>query len=217
MWLRMPAAMPQQCPVCGQSYGLTHACPGLLPVSEDARWIPPEKFSFEYYSRLAIGIARLEEGPIVGASRDPRALAVGACIWIAARVLLLTTAATTSFAHGAHIDWPRFILGAFILLLLEAGMMLLQYAICHGLAKWWFEAKGTYLGILRAMLMGSLVQWLLAIPLAGPLLGGIWAIAVLMRVFEDVDGIERMKAFALAAGVGVTFWILSFYFLVPRH
>jgi len=34
-----------------------------------------------------------------------------------------------------------------------------------------------------------------------------------MRVFEEVDRIERMKAFALAAGVGVMFQLITFFLL----
>jgi hypothetical protein len=33
-------------------------------------------------------------------------------------------------------------------------------------------------------------------------------LAILMSVFEVVDGIERMKAFALAFGFGLVFFIL---------
>jgi hypothetical protein len=46
-------------------------------------------------------------------------------------------------------------------------------------------------------------------PVAGNILAGLGGIAVLMIVFEEVDGIERMKAFGLAATIGVAFWIGS--------
>jgi hypothetical protein len=49
-------------------------------------------------------------------------------------------------------------------------------------------------GIYRAMLLGSIVTCLFPIPVVGPLIAGLWMIAILMRVFEEVDGIERMKA-----------------------
>ena len=32
-----------------------------------------------------------------------------------------------------------------------------------------------------------------------------------MLVFEEVDGIERMKAFGLAASIGVIFWFASMW------
>jgi len=43
----------------------------------------------------------------------------------------------------------------------------------------------------------------------GGLLTSVGGIAVLMLVFEEVDGIERMKAYGLAAAIGVIFWIAS--------
>jgi hypothetical protein len=45
------------------------------------------------------------------------------------------------------------------------------------------------------------------------MLVGIGGIAVLMMVFEEVDGIERMKAFGLAATIGVVFWIASIWWM----
>jgi hypothetical protein len=44
----------------------------------------------------------------------------------------------------------------------------------------------------------------------------LWSIAVLMCVFEEVDGIRRMQAFGLAFGVGLVFWVLTFVLLAPR-
>jgi hypothetical protein len=91
---------------------------------------------------------------------------------------------------------------------IDAAAMLAQYGVSHGLAKWWFDAQGTYTGILRPMLLGSLVLGLSVIPYVGQLVAGIWMLAILMSVFEVVDGIERMKAFALAFGFGLVFFIL---------
>jgi hypothetical protein len=45
----------------------------------------------------------------------------------------------------------------------------------------------------------------------GGMLAGLGGIAVLMLVFEEVDGIERMKAFGLAASIGAIFWVTSIW------
>jgi len=38
-----------------------------------------------------------------------------------------------------------------------------------------------------------------------------------MGVFEEVDGIDRMKAFGLAFFTGTVFFILTTIFLTPKH
>jgi hypothetical protein len=66
---------------------------------------------------------------------------------------------------------------------------------------------------MRAYLLGQLYRWLVVVLIAGGLLTGV---GVLMLVFEEVDGIERMKAFGLAASIGVIFWVASIWFLASR-
>jgi hypothetical protein len=51
------------------------------------------------------------------------------------------------------------------------------------------------------------------VPILGGLIAGVGGIAVLMLVFEEVDGIVRMKAFGLATAIGVAFWVLSIWAL----
>ena len=41
------------------------------------------------------------------------------------------------------------------------------------------------------------------------MLVGIGGVAALMMAFEEVDEIERMKTFGLAATIGILFWIAS--------
>jgi hypothetical protein len=43
----------------------------------------------------------------------------------------------------------------------------------------------------------------------GTLVAGLWMTAIRMRVFEEVDGIERLKAFGLSFGIGLAFSILG--------
>ena len=53
------------------------------------------------------------------------------------------------------------------------------------------------------MLLGWVVIWLYVLPYVGMLVGGLWAIAVLMRVFEEVDRIGRLQALGLAVALGI--------------
>lgn len=55
---------------------------------------------------------------------------------------------------------------------------------------------------MRACLLGQLFRCLVLVPVGGDALVGLGGIAVLMIVFEEVDEIERMKAFGLAAAIG---------------
>lgn len=88
----------------------------------------------------------------------------------------------------------------------------MQIGVSHALAKVLFQAKGSYIQVMRAYLLGQLYRFLLVVPLVGGIVGGLGAIAVLMLVFEEVDGVERMKAFGLATAVGIAFFILSIWF-----
>jgi len=65
--------------------------------------------------------------------------------------------------------------------------------------------------IMRAYLLGQMYRWLIVVPVVGGLLTGVGGIAVLMLVFEEVDGIDWMKAFGLSASIGVIFWIASMW------
>lgn len=77
------------------------------------------------------------------------------------------------------------------------------------LAKLLFDAKGSYLQIMRAYVLGQLYRCLIIVPVGAGALINIAGIAVLMIVFEEVDEIERMKAFGLAAAIGIIMWVAS--------
>src|SRR5713101_3104468 len=208
----------ERCPACGQTYGLTHACPGAIAATSSAlvEQPAPTGFAPAYYFRQAIGIARFDDGAILRGSRDPKALFYGIAIWLFGQLLATAAGVFPVAARGYEVNWLRVAMGIPILIAFSAVWALLQYAICHLLGRWWFGATGTYMGVLRAMLLGSMVLWAIVIPYVGTIIAGLWSIAVLMRVFEEVDGIERMKAYGLAFVVGLCFWALTFTFLVPK-
>jgi hypothetical protein len=205
----------QECPACGQTYGLTHTCPGAIasanaPADE---WVAPKGFAPLFYLREAIAIAKFEDGAIIGASRDEVALVYGAIIWLLSRFVIYSVRLVLPYAqaieHGYILNWTRIEMGILFGVIADTVWALAQYGVCHLCARWWFGARGTYVGILRAMWLGSFVSLTLLIPYVGTLVAGIWMLAILMRVFEEIDGIERMKAFALSFGFGFFFFILG--------
>jgi len=198
------------CPVCGKPYGITHECTG--PVDRASmvppEWTPPTGFAPLHYLRQAIAIARWDEGAVLGASLDPNALWYGICIKIIGE-LLLVGGLILSQPIPANTRWLLVFVGSAILMVLDFALTLAQYGACHLLARWMYGARGSYIGVLRPLLLGSIVLWVAAIPIAGLLMSGIWGVAVMMIVFEEVDGISRLKAFGLSLAIGTAFQVLG--------
>lgn len=205
--------MTQRCEVCGQSFGLTHSCPGALPPAEPSKWIAPAGLAPGFYFKLAIGVARLEDDAILEASRAPEAMLYGVLIWLIGAMLAFSVGVVAAAASGAPLNPAALVIGGLVVIVAGAILTIAQWGLCHLTAKLFFGATGTFLGVLQALLMGSIVSWLAWIPIAGSIISGIWSIAVLMRVFEEVDGVERMKAFLIAAFFGVVFFLLSLYLI----
>jgi hypothetical protein len=99
-----------------------------------------------------------------------------------------------------------------------AILTFIQLGLCHLIAKWFFGASGSYLGVKRPLLLGWFVNCLVLIPVAGTLAAAIAWTAVLMIVFEEVDGIGRLQAFGISAGINVCFFVLQLMMTpVTRH
>lgn len=215
--------MSQQCAVCGQIYGITHTCPGAIAsttLPPEKEWVRPKGFSPLYYVREAIGVARFDDGAILGASRDELAFLYGALFWLIGRLLIYGVPMVPyirAAMNGYTVNWARIEFVVAFSIVFDGFVFVVQYGLAHSLARWWFGARGSYFGILRAMLMGSIVTWLYPIPYVGRWVAGIWMIAILMRVFEEVDGIERMKAFGLSAGINILFFAILLELAAARR
>jgi len=206
------------CDVCGLDYGLSHTCSGIGPaLTPEEAAPPPPGIAPLYYLRLAFNIARWDDMSVRRAVRDPNALFYGAVFSaISAAIIFLGTALPRILsrpgANAESVIWSL-LLGLVFVWVFMAVVVMIQLALCHLIAKWFFGATGTLLGVMRPLLLGWFVNCLILIPVAGTLASAIAWTAILMIVFEEADGIERLQAFFISAGVNVAF--LALQFLLP--
>ncbi len=215
-----------KCNVCGMDYGLSHNCSGIAPLmtAEEAA-PPPTGFSPGYYLGLAFNIARWDHIAIRRASRDSNAIYYAAFFWIAAATIVLIATAlsrTLAASRVSRLSGPAMVIAVVIGmsfgLALMALLTFIQLGLCHLMAKWFFGGSGSYMGVMRPLLLGWFVNCLILIPVAGTLAAAIAWTAVLMMVFEEVDGIGRLQAFGISAGINFCFLVLQFMMTpVTRH
>jgi len=205
-----------RCELCGMDYGLTHSCSGIAPpLTAEEAVPPPPGIAPGYYFRLAFGIARWDDVAIRRAARDPDSLFYGAVFCaLTAAIIFLGTALPSMLRDrvlsAEKLFWQ--VLLGFLFVWLSLGVMaLVQIVLCHLVAKWFFAATGTLVGVTRPLLLGWFVNGLIVIPLVGPLAAAIAWTAVLMSVFEEADGIRRMQAFLISAGINAAFLALQYF------
>jgi hypothetical protein len=202
------------CSVCGQDYGVAHNCAGVASfMTPEEAAPPPSGFDPIYYLRLAFNIVRWDDIAIRRASRDANAIYYGAAFWfLSALIILLVTAVPPTLAR-LHASGPALVIGVGVGLVfgltVMAVLIFIQLGLCHLIAKWLFSGTGTYMALMRPLLLGWFVNVLILIPVLGPLAAGIAWIAVLMLVFEEVEGIERLQAFLISAGINVCFFLIQ--------
>ena len=198
------------CSVCGQDYGVAHNCAGVAAfMTPEEAAPPPSGFDPIYYLRLAFNIARWDDMAIRRASRDSNAIGYGMVVWTVSASLILLIPLLLA---RTEIPAPALLLALIsqlsMGLAIMAAVMLLQLGLCHLIAKWLLGGKGTYLELMRPLLLGWCVNVLILIPFLGPLAAGIAWTAVLMLVFEEVEGIERLQAFFISAGINLCFFLI---------
>ena len=203
-------------------YGLSHHCTGIAPlVSADETAPPPTGFSPGYYLALALNIVRWDDVAIRRASRDPHATYYGAVFWGFAAVIIMIGATLPVTLQAFRLQRPEILVSVAIAVILGlltlALMTFVQLGMCHLIAKWFFGGSGTYLGVMRPLLLAWFVNCLILIPFVGILASGIAWTAVLMMVFEEVDGIGRLQAFGISAGINFCFIALQFMIRAARH
>ena len=212
-----------KCTVCGQDYGAAHNCAGVAAfMTPEEAAPPPSGFAPLYYLRLAFSIVRWDDVAIRRASRDSNAIYYGAFVWLTSATLILLGTVLPKVllairARGpAAVNVIGIIVGLTFGLAVMAILTFIQLGLCHLIAKWFFEGTGSYLAVMRPLLLGWFVNALILIPVVGLWAAAIAWIAVLMLVFEEVGGIGRLQAFLISAGINVFFTVIQFM-LPIRH
>lgn len=209
-----------KCAVCGMEYGLSHNCSGIAPLVTAEETAPPLGFAPFYYLQLAFKIVRWDDVAIRRASRDPNALLYGGVLWAISVTLIFlgTTLPKLPSLPGTPLIARiiGLIFAMVFMLALMGALTLVQLGLCHLIAKWFFGATGTYLAVMRPLLLAWFVNCLILIPYFGPLAAGIAWTAVLMMVFEEVDGIGRLQAFGISAVINVCFIVLQLMLSGPH-
>jgi hypothetical protein len=188
------------CTVCGEDVGLLHQCRGVPAAMQTIlqEGAPALRFAPLVYLRQAIAIARLEEKAILRNSRDNNALLYGAVFWIVALTPIMAAA-----LRAQRLSPVLLVASLIVVMPITLLFQVAVWGVCHLAARFALQGRGSFLGITRVLLLGSIVQILMVIPIAGPLIGGIWAMAIMMYTFEAVHGIRRIHAFAISLIVGI--------------
>ena len=211
-----------KCELCGQEYGLAHNCAGIAAaqMTQEEAAPPPGGFAPLYYLRLAFNIARWDDVSIRRASRDSNAAFYGVFFWAITALVILIFTAVPQVLRTTQLSGPAMIIGLIVGLIFGLVVMavvtFIQLGLCHLIAKWFFGGTGTFMGIMRPLLLGWFVNALILIPVVGLWPAGIAWTAVLMLVFEEVEGIGRLQAFFISAGVNVCFIALQFMMSMRR-
>ena len=210
-----------RCDICGQDYGVAHNCAGISPMMTSGEAAPPPVgFAPLYYLRLAFRIARWDDVSIRRAARDPIAGYYGALFWGISATVILLFSALPMMLRVTRLSGPvmviALVLGMTFGFVALGCITFIQLGLCHLIAKWFFEGKGTFVTVMRPLLLGWFVNVLIVIPVVGLLAGAVAWTAVLMLVFEEVEGIDRLKAFLISAGINVCLLAVRFAILPGR-
>jgi len=204
----------RKCAVCGLEYGFTHACSGIPSREMLEESVPPPGLRFAplHYFDEAVKMLTWDDAAVRRASRDNNSLLYGLFFLAVGVGIPFGAEIARTVQLGYPISWKIFGIRYAENFAYTLVWSLLVVGFSHGLAKLFFEGHGTYLGVLRAFSLGQLCRWLILSPIAGSLLVRAGLVALLMVVFEEVDGIDRMKAFCLSAAIGIGLWAITYWY-----
>ncbi len=200
-------------------YAGAHECAADAPlrVPEEMQ-PPPDGICPGHYVRMAFRIVGWDDVAIRRTANDPDALFYGVIFsTIAAGLIFLVTAlhkmVTREGATAGTIFWGV-LLGLVFVCVYSGAVAVIQIGVCHFIARWFMGGTGTLFGVLRPALLGWFVNCLTLIPVVGPPAAAIaWAV-VLMKILEEVEGMSRMRALLISAGINAIF--LALVYLVPH-
>lgn len=203
-----------ECEICGKFYSVAHECAGVRPGISEREAVPlPTGFAPLYYVRLAVGIMRWDDVSVRRAARDRWALLYGICFWLIAAFIIFTPQVVRQLPQTlaqAGVVGGSGVIGLIIGLITIAGVLvfagfvfLFQLVVCHAIARWIFGGSGTFIRLLRPLLLGWPVNIVTLIPIVGVVAGGLLWAAVMMVVFEEVNQIRRVHAFGISYAVNI--------------
>ena len=189
-----------RCTKCGEEVGLLHECSGPSTAVQAMLLEPAPLLRFApfYYLSQAVAIARFDERAILRNSRDNNAFLYGVPLWLVANTPL-----AFGIAGQAGFAFPFSLIFAVVALPVALGLQVAVWTICHLAAKFILHGKGRLAAINRVMLLGSIVGLVGIIPLIGPIVSGLWGLAIMMVTFEAIHGIRRIHAFAISLVIGI--------------
>jgi hypothetical protein len=217
------------CDVCGEEFLSSHSCPGPSSGATNKEVVPPAGFALLHYLGEAWRIVCWDGTAIRRVMDDPRALSYGLLFWVVGN-----TVPSLLFSYFGPMKDGTSLFGKLLAhlvvsLLSGTAFSLIQLGIIHLIAKYFCAGDGKFLQILRPLSLASLILTLQVIPVAvGIFLGGIpWAtltitgyilgniawVAVMVMVFDVVDGMEQLTAFvtsiASVFGLGLVVEFIS--------
>ena len=106
--------------------------------------------------------------------------------------------------------WPFTLFGLLVVAAGQLAISALATAAVHGAAKLLFRASGQYVRLLRVLWVGSIVLWIGALPVVGPLVGGVLYLLVALVAISEVEGVERLQALILVIGLRAIVMLATF-------
>jgi|SRR5579863_1660346 hypothetical protein len=203
------------CEVCGSGYEADHVCGGTVATGVGAPGTVPKGFALGHYLRLAWRIVRWDDSAVREVMNDSRSLPYGILIWSGSIVLpaLLLFGFVGLRSNRLPVTFPQFVGMVEFVLISAAIYGFVHMGICHLMAKYFCAGQGSFIQIIRPLLLAEIVYLLLVIPFVGWLVAAIAWVAVMVMVFQEVHGIEPLSAFLLSASVGVALKLMSHFVL----
>jgi hypothetical protein len=197
-----------KCDLCGQEFVTTHACQGAVRAASEPRNSSAKDFALFHYLGEAWRIVVWDDAAVRRAKDDPRALSYGIVIWLLANAIsnLVPVYLWGKKPRTATPEEDLLSLAVVLLCLVVLGLV--QIGIVHLIAKYFCAGEGSFIQILRPLLLASFVFMLQALPLFGGLLTGIAWISVTVMVFYEVDGMPYLTAFLVSGVTGLGLEIL---------
>ena len=158
--------------------------------------------------REGLQIIRWDVEAVERASRDPRALLYGAGFMVVAT--LLGALPLLLKPEPGSPRWPFTLFGFLVVAAGQLAISALATAAVHGAAKLLFRASGQYVRLLRVLWVGSIVLWIGALPVVGPLVGGVLYLLVALVAISEVEGVERLQALILVIGLRAIVMLATF-------